>query len=190
LTETSASGVKLSAVQGQCVPEGFILDERGDPTTDATEFPAEGHLTHDSQMARGSLVPLGAGHKAYALIYVVSLLTSVVTDSNFPWEADSVIGGRPADESLRYGSVFMALDPAAFGPLDGFLRRVDEYIDDVKDSPRRDGVDEILYPGERSQRLKRQRRDAGVFLLPASHYDALVELGRDLDLPEQLPARP
>jgi LDH2 family malate/lactate/ureidoglycolate dehydrogenase len=187
LTQTSASGVKLAALQGKPVPDGFILDESGNPTTEASAFPAPGHLTHASQLARGTLAPLGNSHKAYAMIFVVSLLTAVLADANAPWEASEVLGGRPGDESQRYGAVLMALDPASFLAIDEFRRRVDAFIDEVKASPKRPGVDEILYPGEMSQRLKRQRKEAGVFLLPASHYEALVALAKDLGLEGMLP---
>jgi L-2-hydroxycarboxylate dehydrogenase (NAD+) len=189
LTQTSASGVKLAAAQGGRVPEGCILDEHGNPTTDPAAFPASGHYTHESQLARGSLVPLGGSHKAYGLIFVVGLLTAVLADANAPWDAREVIGGRPRDEATRYGSVFMALDPASFLPLEELRRRVDAFIDHVKAAPRRPEFKEILYPGERSQRLKRQRKQAGSFLLPASHYRALVALSADLGLEETLPPR-
>jgi LDH2 family malate/lactate/ureidoglycolate dehydrogenase len=187
LTQTSASGVKLAATQGQTVPEGFLLDERGEPTTDPTSFPAAGHYTHDSQLARGTLLPLGSSHKAYGLIFVVTLLTALLAESHAPWEAGAILGGAPADPGERYGSTYMALDPAAFMPLDEFRRRVDSFIDDLKASPTRSGVQEILYPGERSQRLKRERRSADRFLLPVSHYQGLRALGQELGLDEILP---
>ena len=187
LTQTSASGVKLAAMQGPPVPEGFLLDEHGNPTIDASAFPAAGHLTHDSQMARGTLLPLGASHKAYGLIFIVSLLTAILADSNAPWDVGSVVGGKPADEAERYGSTYMAIDPSAFIPLDELRRRVDAFIDGIKASPPKAGVDEILYPGERSQRLKRDRKAADAFLMPASHHKLLTELASDLGLQQLLP---
>jgi LDH2 family malate/lactate/ureidoglycolate dehydrogenase len=182
MTQTSASGVKLAAAQGQRVPEGFLLDERGEPTTDAAAFPAAGHLTHDSQLARGTLLPLGGSHKAYGMIFIISLLSAVLADSDAPWAAGEIVGGSPADPAKRYGSTYMALDPAAFLGADEFRRRVDAFIDDLKSSPTRAGVDEILYPGELSQRLKRERKAAGRFLLPETHYHELVKLAEELGL--------
>jgi LDH2 family malate/lactate/ureidoglycolate dehydrogenase len=189
LTQTSAAGVLLAALQGVPAPEGFILDEHGNPTTDASAFPATGHLTRESQRAAGTLLPLGGNHKGYALVFVVGLLTAVLADANAPWEAGEITGGRPAHEPFRYGSLFMALDPSPFVPLDELHRRVDAFIDHVKAEPTRPGFAEILYPGEMSQRLKRQRRREGVFLLPASHYDALATLSEELGLEETLPPR-
>jgi LDH2 family malate/lactate/ureidoglycolate dehydrogenase len=182
MTQTSASGVKLAATQGQQVPAGFLLDAHGEPTTDASAFPASGHMTHDSQMARGTLLPLGGSHKAYGLIFIISLLSAVLADSEAPWDGGAIVGGAPADPSHRYGSTYMVIDPAAFLGVDEFRRRVDAFIDDLKASPTKAGVDEILYPGELSQRLKRERRAAGRFLLPETHYHELAKLAEELGL--------
>jgi LDH2 family malate/lactate/ureidoglycolate dehydrogenase len=182
MTQTSASGVKLAAVQGEQLPEGFLLDEHGEPTTDASAFPASGHLTHGSQMARGTLLPLGGSHKAYGLIFIISLLSAVLADSDAPWDGGEIVGGAPADPSRRYGSTYLALDPAAFLPVEEFRRRVDAFIDELKASPTKAGVSEILYPGELSQRLKRDRKAAGRFLLPETHYHELCRLAEDLGL--------
>ena len=58
-------------------------------------------------------------------------------------------------------------------PLPAFKARVDDFIDGVKGAPRRQGVDEVLYPGEKSQRLRRERERAGAVALPESHVKAL-----------------
>jgi LDH2 family malate/lactate/ureidoglycolate dehydrogenase len=186
LTQSSASGVVLAAAQGQPAPPGCVLDEEGNPTTDASVFPRP---TNDpssflgpGQGARGSLAPLGGSHKAYALIFVVSLLTTILTDADAPWAGGEIARGQPVDPTRHYGSTFMALDPSAFGPLDTLRQQTDAFIDAVKASPTRPGVEEILYPGELSQRIRRQRRDAGSFLIPAHQYQNLLQMARTLDL--------
>jgi len=186
MTQTSASGVKLAAAQGEQVPEGFLLDAHGEPTTDASAFPAAGHLGHGAQLASGTLLPIGGSHKTYGLIFIISLLSAVLADSEAPWAAGEIIGGSPGDPAKRYGSTYMALDPAAFLAADEFRRRVDAFIDGLKASPTKAGVDEILYPGELSQRLKRERKAAGRFLLPETHYRELLKLGEELGLNEAL----
>jgi LDH2 family malate/lactate/ureidoglycolate dehydrogenase len=150
-------------------------------------FPAPGHLTHDSQKSRGTLLPVGNSHKTYGLIFIVSLLTAVLADSNAPWDVGSIVSGRPADASEHYGSTYMAIDPSAFLPLDEFHRRVDAFIDGLRASPTREGVNEILYPGEQSQRLKRERIQEGSFLLPASHHQLLTDLAKEVGLERFLP---
>ena len=60
---------------------------------------------------------------------------------------------------------------------------MDAFIDRVKAHPRRAGVDEILYPGEKSQRLRREREKAGVFAIPESHYKVLCEAADEFGVP-------
>ena len=177
VTQTSASGVVLSARQDQQVPEGLILDERGDPTTTARDFPDMELLEKGPLAAKGSLLPLGGGHKGYALVLMVGLLSAVLSDTSFPWELAYAM-----DSGGRYGSLLMAVDPGAFTDRDAFRDRVDEFLDVVKGSPKKAGVREILYPGERSQKLIRERREAGDALIPASHYHGLVELAKEVGL--------
>jgi len=177
-TQTSSSGVHVAAKHNTPVPEGFILDEKGYPTTDASTYAAKGHETHEKQKARGTLAVLGNSHKGYALVFIVSLLTSIMTDTSFPWEATSISMGSPQD-GKRFGSILIAVDPSYFGSLDHIRERVDEYIDALKACGTREGVAEILYPGEKSQRLQRQRKEADTFLLPKSQYAALCDLAKE-----------
>jgi len=77
----------------------------------------------------------------------------------------------------------LAIDPSALDPTGATGARVDAFCDRITGAPRKDGVDAILYPGLRSQQLKRERRAAGVFAIPQSHYDSLAQLARDIGHP-------
>ena len=115
-TESSASGVLMSARQGQPVPPGVLLDEHGEPTTDATEFPDPVLApTYGDFCVRGTLVPLGGGHKGYAMVLVLGLLSSLLSDSSPPWELYYHLPERG-----RYGTLLWAVDPTA---LTGTSRR-------------------------------------------------------------------
>ena len=177
-THTSASGVFLAARQGQQVPEGMVFDAKGNPTTNAADFPDPDALSRGRQAARGSLVPLGNSPKSYALIFVLGLLTSVLTDSSAPWD----VGNKSGPGEGRSGTILAAVDPTAFLASEEVGKRVDGYIDKVKASAKRPGVREILYPGEGSQRLQRERRQAGQIAIPASQYQALAALAKELGL--------
>jgi len=178
-TQTSSSGVHIAADHKIQVPPGFILDERGNPTTDPATYAAPGHETHEKQKARGTLTALGNSHKGYALVFAVGLLTAILTETNFPWEAKDISIGSPTDGS-RFGAILMAVDPSSFGSVDAIRARVDEFIDALKASGTREGVPEILYPGEKSQRLQRERRAADIFELPRSHYENFCRLAAEL----------
>jgi L-2-hydroxycarboxylate dehydrogenase (NAD+) len=179
LTQTSSTGVHVAAMQGIPVPEGCILDENGNPTTDASTYARKEHGWHEKQQARGTLTALGNSHKGYALVFVIGLLSAVLSDTSDPWDATEVSMGMPQNKGVRYGSVLVAVDPSCFIPVDELRGRVDHFIDVVKSSPTRAGVAEILYPGEKSQRLQRQRKEADRFAVPRTYYERFVELARE-----------
>jgi L-2-hydroxycarboxylate dehydrogenase (NAD+) len=179
-TESSASGVLLAARQGQQVPPGTLLDADGQPTIDAADFPDPALADQFGEFCvRGTLVPLGGGHKGAAMVLVVGLLSHLLSDTSPPWELYYHLEDRG-----RYGTLLWAVDPTAFAeiPLQGVRSRVDSFLDRVKSSPRIDGVDEIHYPGEQSQRLVSERREEGVVAVPASHAEGIVQIARDLGM--------
>jgi LDH2 family malate/lactate/ureidoglycolate dehydrogenase len=180
-TESSLSGVFMAARQGQHIPPGILLDEHGQPTTDAAAFPDLEKVAHLSERpnaatptplaVKGTLLPMGGGHKGYALVFMVGLLSMLLTDTSPPWDLDY---DRP--DQWRYGTVLVAIDPAAFDPTGRVGEKVDAFIDRLTASPRIEGVDEILYPGQRSQALKRDRRGVGSIEIPVSQFEAMRRL--------------
>ena len=188
LTQTSSSGVKLAAREETPLRPGFILDELGNPTLDALDYPARGFETHSRQRARGTLTTLGDSHKGYALVLAVGLLTTILPIADAAWEVDEIGQGLPLDG--RYGAVFGAIDPDAFDPDGDVPARVDGFLDAVKASPRRDDVNEILYPGETSQRLRAERERAGICTIPSEQLDDLVALAAETGVPLAVVAEP
>jgi LDH2 family malate/lactate/ureidoglycolate dehydrogenase len=175
MTQSSAAGMFLAAIQQQTVAPGLLLDEKGEPTLRAADFPTEHIFPGLGPGARGSLTPLGNNHKGYAMVFMLSLLSSVLTDTSPPWELFYHLKERG-----RYGTVLIAIDPEISLPAKTFRERVDAFIDDVKAAPRAAGVAEILYPGEKSQRLRREREAAGRIALPRSHVETLDKLATQI----------
>ncbi|WP_114963853.1 Ldh family oxidoreductase [Tritonibacter mobilis] len=101
LIDQSASTIAKSEVmkharEGRSVPEGWVLDEAGQPTTD----PAAG--------LKGSMVPSG-GYKGVGIALLVELLAAAMTGANLGTQASpfsGTAGGPP-----RTGQVFIAIDP-------------------------------------------------------------------------------
>ena len=180
-TQSSASPVMMAAEQNQQIEPGLLLDEHGNPTTNAADFP-DWDLTNKTGntgvAVKGSLVPLGDSHKGFAMVFLIGLLSSILTDTSPPWELYHHLPKRG-----RYGTLCLAIDPSALDPTGATADRVDAFCDRVTNAPRKDGVDAILYPGLRSQQLKRERRSAGILSIPRSHYDSLAELARDINHP-------
>lgn len=150
---TAGFKVRMLAKEGKTVPEGLILDSAGRPTTDPNDF--------DS----GGLILPAGGYKGYGLAMVVDTLAGVLTGAGFG------LGGGVTH--AKCGQFFWALDVEIFMPHAAFLARVDEEIDQVKQGKRAEGVEEILVPGERGQRRRRQLQQAGFTTLSAIGWDVL-----------------
>ena len=179
ITQTSASPVADAARQGKPVASDMILDALGEPTTDTKDF-----LKPDYQgplfVPQGSILPLGgarSGHKGYALVFFVGLLSYLMTDTSPPWDL-----ALDSDKEARPGTMFLAMDPSNIMPIDRFKDQVDEFIDHITSSPRREGAEDILYPGQRSQKLQRQGRERDSVTMPASQYHDLAALAKEVGL--------
>jgi LDH2 family malate/lactate/ureidoglycolate dehydrogenase len=115
----------------------------------------------------GSLAPLGsphAAHKGFGLALVVDALSGVLTGAGF---------GQGVSTTAP-GNFLWALDVEAFMPGQEFLARMDEQIDQVKQSERAPGVDELVVPGERGERRLRELTGRGELPLAPPSWQILA----------------
>ena len=179
-TQSSASPILTAAENGERIEPGLLLDEHGNPTTDSNDFPDWDliHATGGTGVAvKGSLVPLGDSHKGYAMVFLIGLLSSMLTETDPPWTLYHHLPERG-----RYGTTLLVIDPRRLDPSGKVYDKVDSFIDMVVGAPRRADVDEILYPGLRSQQLKHERRAVGVIEIPQSHFAAMADLASSVGL--------
>jgi len=147
-TSAVAEGkVRVLRNRGEQTPEGWILDGRGQPTTDPAAFYDPDH--------RGSLLPFGgrAGHKGYGLNVVVDLLAGALSGAG----TTGGRGGRPGNAIF-----LLVVDVAQFVPLEDFAAAVDEFEAFVKSSAPAPGYEEILMPGEVEVRHAERRGATGI----------------------------
>jgi LDH2 family malate/lactate/ureidoglycolate dehydrogenase len=173
-TSAIAGGkIRMLGLAGQPVPSGILLDAVGAPTTVADDYLQRG----------GSILPLGgehALHKGFGLSMLVDALAGVLSGAGFAMTA----GTGPDKEGE--GRFFLAIDPGAILPGDAFARRMDEQIAQIKGAARLPGVEEILVPGERGLRRRRELLARGTVTLGASSWHALTRECSALGVP--LPA--
>lgn len=133
--------------KGASIPAGWAVDPSGNPTTDP------------EQALAGAVLSM-AGHKGYALGFMIEVFSSVLSGAAI----GSSIGSMYKDmgRSQDVGHFFCLVDIGAFMDLAEFTTRIDRMIDEIKASARRPGVDEILVPGERSWRTARENRSNGI----------------------------
>ena len=162
----AAGKLELAAAAGDTLPEGLVLDPDGKATTD----PQVG--------LQGSIAPIGE-HKGYALTLMIEILAGLLGGSPyFGVERDQV---AQHVSQTGIGHFFMAIDPGRFMPLDRFTAAIAAMVEGIKNSPRLDGVDEILVPGEIEHRRRRERLEKGI-PLAASTVTMLRDLGAECGL--------
>lgn len=147
MTVIARGKIRLSAVHGQPIPEGLALDAEGSPTTDARKA------------FEGVCLPFG-GHKGAALSMLMDLLAGVLTGAGFGGEVKSLYFDHSQPQNV--GHLFIAIRPDLFMERTVFETRMDEFIKRAKASPRAQGVDEILMPGEPEERTAMIRRKTGI----------------------------
>lgn len=131
--------VMLHAHLGKPLPEGVGFDEHGNPSTDA------------EAVLKGGVAPFG-GHKGYALSFAIQALGLLA--------GSALARGQVRD----YGFLFWALDPEIMLPGGQFAGQMAEYVRQIREAPRREGVPEIRVPSERAFRERERRRREGIVI--------------------------
>lgn len=153
----------LAAREGLPIPEGWAIDEEGLETTDA------------AAALKGAVLPLG-GAKGYALALAVEVIAGVLSGAAFGPHVNTLY--READPPANVGHSFILLDIPHWMPLEEYYARMEQFLTEIKASPRAKGVEEILYPGERRYRTYLKNVKEGV-ALPASVERELEGLARE-----------
>lgn len=166
-TAATAEGkLAVARARGESAPEGAVLDADGAPTTDPADF-----------YAGGALLPFG-GHKGYGLSVVVEIVGGLLGGSG--------ISALPGFDETN-GTVLVALDIAAFLPVEVFGRQVEAFRDALHGSAPSQGSAGVLVPGEPEARALVRSRAEGAEVAPgtAAELAALADrLG--VDVPPQL----
>jgi uncharacterized oxidoreductase len=129
--------------RGESVPEGIMLNGRGEPSTNPKEYYAD---------PVGSLLTAG-GHKGYGLSLAVEILGGILSGTG---------PAGPPPGVFANGTLMICLDVERFLPLPEFHRQVASLFGWEKSAPLAQGATEILIPGEPEARLEAERRRQGI----------------------------
>ena len=164
-TSVGAEGkLRVYRARGQDLPDEWLLDANGKPSRDPNDF-----------YAGGAVLPLGGlhgGHKGYALAFMTAVLGGIVGELGQP---------DPPEGGYTSGSTIIVIDTSRLGPADDLRAEVEGLVRHAKDTPLMPGVDEILVPGEKEARSRRQRLAAGVEIENAT-WDQIDQLAREYDI--------
>ncbi len=159
---TSMGKLKQAVAANRRLPDGYAMAPDGTPTND----PAVAQ--------EGALSPFG-GAKGYGLALAVELLGGILSGAG---------AGPMRDASgwrKLWGALVVVLDPSTFVDVPAFKRAVSAYLVQVKGSRLAPGFTEILIPGERSYRTRRERLASGV-PIEDGVWNSTARIARDLGL--------
>jgi LDH2 family malate/lactate/ureidoglycolate dehydrogenase len=163
-TGVARGKVYAALERGAPIPETWALDAAGAPTTDPRAA------------LEGVILPM-AGHKGYAISFMMDVLSGVLTGSAF---AGAVTGPYQAERRSGCGHLAIALDIAAFLAPEKFGERMEALIAEVKAVPLAVGVDEVFFPGELENRAA---ASGAPIRLPDKTLEDLERLGASLGVP-------
>ncbi len=141
-TSAVAEGkVRVARNRGKSIPEGWILNNEGLPSTNPADL-----------YAGGMLLP-AATHKGYALSLLVEFMAGLLTGGGSP-----VLPGY----SPGNGVLFIVLDIAAFRSTADYASESQAVAKRVKATKPAPGFDQVILPGEPEQRMAAVRSTEGI----------------------------
>lgn len=162
LSNVAALKVIMAQEKGQAIPDTWLVDEDGLPTTDASKFPKE-----------ASLQPMGA-HKGYGLAILVEILASVITGAGLLSEITS--WNLDLSSTNNAGHAFIAIDVSKMIPTEMFTARINQMASELKNGPKAKGANKIFLPGE----MEWDKRSAALESGEIEITDAMAESYRKL----------
>jgi ureidoglycolate dehydrogenase (NAD+) len=163
----AASKIYALRQLGKPLPEGWITDGDGLPTTDPGQYPLA-----------GALLPM-AGHKGYGIGLLVEVLTGVLGGGAFGSDVRSWVFGDA--EPVNQSHTFIAIHVGAFEPVAEFKERTDALIRQIKNAPKAKGADRIWLPGEKEWEYRAEALAKGI-ALPGDVRANLKGLAEDLGM--------
>ncbi len=149
-TSAAAEGkVRVARDSGKSVPEGWIRDSEGRPTTDPNDF-------YDG----GTMLTFGE-HKGSAIAIMTTLLSAVTASA--------------AEDIGEGASVFaFAIDVDAFGRGDETRRLIQHQLERVRSAAPAEGFSDVQVPGDFERRSRAALGD-GPLQLPGPTWDGFLE---------------
>lgn len=155
---------------GKTIPDTWIVDKDGLPTTDPGHYPEE-----------GAMQPF-ASHKGYGFAVMVELLTGILSGGYTSTDGNIVSWCFEPEKPNNVSHAFIAIDAAQFLGNDVLSHRVEDMAKALREAPKAKGNDRIYTPGE-IEWSKHKITDEGGFTIPEAVLASLKDLSEDLQIP-------
>ena len=138
--------------KGKPIPEGWIIDNEGNITTDVEKV-----------FNGGALLPLGGfgelfgGHKGYGLSVMVDILAGILSGGTWSRHVKNT-----SEKKSEVDHFFMAINIEAFVPLEEFKERMNAMIEEIKSSKRHPDFEKIWVHGEKGFLTMETRLKIGI----------------------------
>ncbi|MCO6452768.1 MAG: Ldh family oxidoreductase [Caldilineales bacterium] len=163
----AATKLYAAVAEGRPIPDTWLVDEDGLPTTNGSIYPE-----------LGALMPM-AGHKGYGLALFVEVLSAVLSGAAITKDVHSWVMHPDKPGNQGYGFLVIAVEQIM--PLAIFKERMDGLIREIRSAPKAKGVDRIYLPGE----IEQEKRDIAMIegiVLPPDVVVSLRGLAEDVGL--------
>jgi len=165
--------IEMAERAGISLPEGWIIDEKGQPSTIA------------SDIYKGGLLPLGSSremgaHKGYCLSAMVDILSCVLSGANWgPFAPPFALFEEKPAESVGkgIGHFFGAMEIDGFEDVEVFKKRIDHWIEVFRNTKPVPGQEAVLIPGDPEREAETVRSEKGIPVMDAVVND-LIEVSK------------
>lgn len=154
---------------GQKVPDTWIVDKDGLPTTDPSHYPDE-----------GAMQPMAA-HKGYGLAVMVELLTGALTGGGIGSAGEIKSWCFSPETPNNVCHTFIAIDVEKFCGKEVYQSRSETLVNALHETPKAKGKDRVYLPGEIE--WEKHSKWAEVVELPDAVAQSLKEMSAELNIP-------
>ncbi len=148
------------------IPDTWIVDGEGLPTTDPSRYPEE-----------GAMQPM-SNHKGYGLAVLVEILTGALSGGAMSMMGDVVSWCFQLEKPNNVCHTFIAIDVEKFIGKEEFTARIEEMSERLRSAPKAKGCNRIFTPGE-IEWEKHKEAELNALVLPHDVVDALEELQKE-----------
>lgn len=152
MSKVAGGKVRFCAKNKQNIPEGWIVDHKGNDTTNPDDLPRG-----------GSLLPFGE-HKGYALAIILEILTGCLSGGGILGQVNSWL--KKPDIPTNMSQIYLAIDIKKIINFNLFMQQINLLVKEIKKSPVAPGFQKIYIPGEMESEIEQIRQKNGIPLAP------------------------
>lgn len=172
LSPAAMGKLRMMGQADEKIPDGWALDNEGNPTNDANDALA------------GFILPI-AGHKGYGISFINEILSGALSGSKVSTEIsrDGFSTTNPDTiDRFHVGHTVIAIRVSSLIDEDVFYERVSTLVDIVRESKKVDSVNRIYVPGEIEFEKLHDRKKNGI-PLTNDIVEKLERIGGEVGVP-------